>query len=155
MNDEISFSSRAATLMDDAYAELMTAADRLAEAFGLEARAIQRKNDTAHVPIFLTVSQTSPNAKSITWQKMQFTRAKGSKKGVCKPLGIAKGGRGSAYPSTAFDFVKDKELRALVRQYEKQAAIIRAVASENRALRRKLLSELAKAGKLLEDMNHN
>lgn len=139
--------------IDATYEALMTAAERLADAFGQEARAIQRKNATTHVPIFLTVSQTSPNAKSITWQRMQFFRGVGGQKATCKPRGIPKGGRGHSYPASAFTFIKGSEMRELVRRYERTIAQIREVASDNRTLRRKLLAELTKAEKLLRALD--
>lgn len=139
--------------VDATYEALMAAAEHLADTFGQEARAIQRKNDTTHVPIFLTVSQTSLNAKSITWQRMQFYRGIGGQKSTCKPRGIPKGGRGHTYPTSAFTFIKGWEMRELVKRYEKAVAPIREVASDNRTLRRKLLAELGKAERLLRALD--
>jgi len=126
--------------LDAAYQDIVEQAKRLAEQFFEQARQLLAENQRTHVPVVITIRQTSPNACSFYWARVH--PGLDDERGKIVTRTIPKG-LGHKYPTGAFSFVKG-QLNRLVRSYESRLAELRQLAAENRAMRR---STLAWAGR--------
>lgn len=136
--------------LDAIYGRLMALATEMAERFNTEAKEMLIGKGLKHIPIIMQVKQTSPNASSIIWTRIVFKKGVLGAKNSNYLKAVSKGGRGEKYPNSAFDFL-NKDMKHLVLRYEKEAAAIREVASENRTVRRQVQASLRKTEKVLDE----
>ncbi|GAB3381037.1 conjugative transfer protein MobI(A/C) [Azotobacter armeniacus] len=140
MIDTDRMTEQSVEFLDAAYQDIVERAKRLAEQYFEQARLLLAEVQKTHVPVVITIRQTSPNACSFYWARVH--PGLGDEKGKIVTRTIPKG-LGHKYPTGAFSFVKGR-LNRLVRSYENRLAELRQLAAENRALRR---STLAWAGR--------
>ncbi|CAM3408252.1 hypothetical protein SAMN04490207_0093 [Pseudomonas gessardii] len=122
--------------IDRMYAVLVERAEDLREAFFKTALDLHA-GKPGHIPIGINVKQSSPNAYSFNWVKIELIKGDG-KNGSQKITTLDKG-RGSNYPLNGFNFVKGS-LNPIVRGYELQLREIRVAGSMLQKIRRSLIA---------------
>lgn len=116
--------------LDEIYKELISEAQRLAEAYLEEASSVDG-GGKKQVKLLIQVKQHTPQSWGIYWARN--TAAPGT---PANPMTINKG-EGTKYPLSTFSRVKEP-LKTICRTYEKRLALIRSACIQNRTLRRSL-----------------